>query len=742
MATHQNHLSIVDAVETLSSIADLEFDRDIGITQKHERILGNEKIAYKTVHWLHEEDASSTVNLVRETFRVILHYLRQFYTKEYGAVTDQKTAEGIKTIMVLVGEAAKKLDKYIQLFHQKQSVTELKEYKQLQDFYRSKVARKIEEGVSDKWTLGLSLGKGKAPKEITFKGIQKQKLEQSKSLMNTQHVFVDLETVKKDSAYELFFIRKENGSRFFSPRLLRNIKLVCDFGSYFGEKKEFDLLDQIKQSRDRAIQTSAVEIVKFLGDRLDNYFRETRKYKEHELVQVMNKAIFALMLSSHSQNLSHRHPPKNCSEYFADFQEFLREALQSNIYQRWMVQPPKKENQLAFDLIDLIQSLCRAVFTHLKGFVDMNVMVSQFISESMSFIPAEQIAEMNSMDKISFRLSEEYGAMTKLMKRHSNGPLLKVLEIFEEDSFQIFDPLLQQNIPHPLFDLYDQDKRYLFLRMSSPVCQEFISSANISEEFLGFLRSYSKLAIPRKHLLINLQDRTSWREHARSVALEELQFQKEFENTIEVVTLAIDTDFYHQLTPYHQINHAHLFKEQFKELILDENGGYFFPSTISQKKLSQFIDGAFDAVHRFFFSSKNVLSRENRLDFIEIFYILLQLKLMEWSNSDSVSLTCKDGIDTGQTYHAGLFAFFKLMGNQKWDQNDWNFLNYLLYGPALLIRERIMLPDRFNRLLSALKVLENAREEHGEKKFAERLRKDLEGLFDSSIMGSQILLSK
>src|SRR5215203_67518 len=115
--SHTN-LSIIEAVETLSSIADLEFDRDVGIAQRHELILHDEKIAYKTVHWLHERGASETVSLVRETFRVILHYLKQFYKKEYGHVSDPRTIEGIKTIMVLVGEAAKKLDKYTHVFHQ------------------------------------------------------------------------------------------------------------------------------------------------------------------------------------------------------------------------------------------------------------------------------------------------------------------------------------------------------------------------------------------------------------------------------------------------------------------------------------------------------------------------------------------------------------------------------------------------------------------------------------------------
>ena len=154
----------------------LEFDREIGIAQKHEIVFGEETIGYKSVHWLHQSDAPATVNLVRETFRVILHYLKQFYIKEYNHVTDPTTLEGIKTIMVLVGEAAKKLDKYTEIFHQTQSVMEFKEYKQLQEFYRAKIARKVEEGPLSKWILELSLGK--VPKGISFKAAPKKQIKQ------------------------------------------------------------------------------------------------------------------------------------------------------------------------------------------------------------------------------------------------------------------------------------------------------------------------------------------------------------------------------------------------------------------------------------------------------------------------------------------------------------------------------------------------------------------------------------
>ena len=52
------NLSLIEAVEALSNIADLEFDRDTGISQKHEVVLDNQLVNYRTIHWLHQQDAN------------------------------------------------------------------------------------------------------------------------------------------------------------------------------------------------------------------------------------------------------------------------------------------------------------------------------------------------------------------------------------------------------------------------------------------------------------------------------------------------------------------------------------------------------------------------------------------------------------------------------------------------------------------------------------------------------------
>src|SRR5262249_29977232 len=148
------------------------------------------------------------------------------------------------------------------------SVTEFKEYRQLQEFYVNRIARKVDEGLLGKWILGLSQGKFFTPVPAV------EDLPVEEHPIETEHFYVDLETVKKDTEYELFFIRKEDGSRFFSPRLLRNIKLVCDFGEYFGETKKEDPLSDVKIWYDRIVYASARNILKSLNSKIDHFFKE------------------------------------------------------------------------------------------------------------------------------------------------------------------------------------------------------------------------------------------------------------------------------------------------------------------------------------------------------------------------------------------------------------------------------------------------------------------------------------
>lgn len=720
----ESPLSIVDAVETLTQIADLEFDKEVGIAKKHDLILQDRKVTYRTIHWVHQEDVDSTVKLVRETFRVILTYLKHFYEREYGQITDEKTIEGIKTIMVLVGEAAKKLDRYTTLFHTKKikSISELKEYKNLQKFYHSKISRKVDEGILSKWILALAETAKTKRRKIKLTGEKK---------FDTKKVFVDLESVKRDLDYELFFLRKEDGTWFFNPRLIRNIKLVCDFGSYFDTKKRSDPLIDVKLWYDYFMHESAQNLLQSMGYLLDRYTSDAMHAQRQELVMWINKAIFALYLAANPENSARSCPVKCCFEYLQDFQRFLRKALLCRQYQKMIAYPPKKSNKFNNCLLDTVHGLCRGLYSQLFSYQNILPILEDLLQEAEEEVSEEQIEEGEG--KLWGRLAQEHASMIRLMRRHPNGPLVKVLDYLESGGHPTYDTYMESNLPNQWYAFYLTDRRMLNLHLPSPTHQEFIQKATINEEFKGFLRAALKDHIVNKVLLFNLQDRTSWKEYARAKQLEELTDNSEFQGHINVVTLSKDTAFYHQLAPYHEETDSMRFIEEFMNNLSDSKAGNFFPDEIAQKLFPKFTDELFHAIHRIFFSHRNVMTREERLDFIEIAYLFIELKILELIKPDVFAFTCKDGIDNGSTSSAELYGFVSLLNEDAPRDQDFDVITTILYGPSLLIRERLLQSDRFHRMLSCFKCIEELREELGFENFDLVIKEGFGRLFQGAV---------
>jgi len=729
-----SHLTLIDAVETLSSIADLELDRGIGVAQRHHLVIQNKPINYRTVHWLHHRDGGSTITLVRDIFRVVLNYLRNYYKKEYADITNKQAIDDIKSIMVLVGEAGSKLDKYTEIFHQKRSsIAEIKEFKLLQDFYLSRIARKIDEGTLGKWVSAIS------HRTIPTK----LKLSGKKSL--TKHVFVDLESVRRDTEYELFFLSKEDGSRFFSPRLIRNIKLICDFEEYFGKSKEQDPLRNVKLWLDEWLHASANSLKHVLDAQIEQFYIEGMRFKDRELVPILNKAFMALQLACNPNNLLKNDPIKPCYEYFDDFTVFLRQALNSRDYQNLLALPPLKASKLTQCLLETIHTICRGLFLQLQGMQALFGVVQEIVRYANKEKSTEVLqSEASSANFLWRRLNNDYAALAQLLKRHPNGPVGNVLRLLQETSHQAFDPLKLHNLSNQLYALYLNESKIINLRIPCPTIQEHIHKCQVSDEFKGFLRAkvLDSHSQPQPHLLINLQNRTSWKEHSRCVALEELSSQPEFSKQICVVTLAKNTEFYNQLAPYHQENHANIFMQHFKENLKEEGAGFFFSKEIKNELLLHFVDDAIDSIHRIFFSSKNVMSREQRLDFIEIFYFFLQLKLIDMVKPDSFSLTCKDSIDFGEAAAAQFYAFLKLLTQEKISDVDVDQLNFMLYAPALVLRERLILAEPFNRMISALRTFEAVRGEYGWQVFHKIVHKTFGRYYKFPVLEAKISIPK
>lgn len=723
---NKQHSSLVDAVETLTNIADMHVEKDVGVTETHNFTIQDKKVTYKTIHMLGEKDKEATVKMIKDTFRIILDYLQGFYRREYGQLQDPETIDGIKTIMVLVGEAAQKLDKFTNLFYgsRTESITQLNEYKKLREFYFKKVARKIDEGKVGKYVLTLT--------QHVFKPKRKGKLKKLKGKRYelSRHMIIDLESVKKDIDYELLFLRKENGKRFYNPRLIRNIKLVCDFGDYFTNGEYTEPLGVVHLIRDQVYQILAKNMVKKLSVVINRYYRHAFKQKERDIVGDLNQALFALYLAANPANLQRNQPVKSSTDYFHDFQFFLRRALQSRGYLKLVTYPPKKTNKSGVSIMDFVHAICYQLYTNPWGYHEVMEFIQNILEKVRKDFDDPKGLLLPEVDKKWWRsLVNDNVIINEAVKKHPHNPLHKILELLETGIQLSFDTIIQDNLPNKWCDLFFDERRIQLLRLPAPLKQEFINKAVVNEEFKGFLHECHKESRQHRHLMINLQDRTSWKEYARSRALEHLQSRSSFEGVFKEVTLPVDTDFYQQLEPYHKLNHAKAFKEQFAEHILSEDSGFWFPDDIRKVITEPLVEHIIHGVHKLFFFERNVLTRPERLSFIQIAYFFLMFKVIDHVNPDSLALVCKDGVDASSSFSGLMVAAFKMLNGEGVQPEDLKFLELMFFGPALLIRERAPHFETFNRSVEAIKVIGNARLEIGDEEFVKLIKEHFSKIY-------------
>jgi hypothetical protein len=656
----QEEMTVVEAVDLVSSLAEIGGP-------------GGER-------WLDAGQADRNRALIRDSFRTLYRHLRHLYEKDKGQLKDRETGKGIQAVMALVGEAVQKVESQTTLF-QGQSVTDFQEYQELQQFYLTTVLQKIREGAGTGEVGSLGTWEGA---ETPGPGLK------------------DLEMVRADREYELFSIRREDNRPFFSPDLLRHLRLVGDFDETIKDAP----FSRMKTIQDRDMQLSAKEILQLVRPHMDEFYKEAMHHKEMELVATLNKGLMALMLSANARNLMQNTPGKSCIRYFADFQGYLRLALDSPQYKKLL--SSSESGKFARVLTHLLHALSAFFFMRTSSRKEALEWIHRFVQKGASKTPA--LPETHS---VWDQLQDEDERIRRFLKAYPSGPLLKALHLLQDGSeLKGFDPIYQGNFPHQLFNFSDEDLHVTCLRLPCPTAQEQITRSEVVPEFRGLLRYLGSDLKNHKHLLINLQDRTSWNERMRCENIEE--FQRDAKALI-VVTLPKNTEFYLQSGPYQDMNQANLFIEQFQEQIVSgEECGFYFPSSLKMEELKRFSKKAMSLIHQQIFSGKNTLTHKNRLDFIEIFYHFFTLKIVDLLKPDSISFTCKDAIDEGVVAGVGFYAFLRIMqGERTWTREEKDFLLWMLYTPALTVRERAIDIERLQRLISSMATFQAEMEVQG-----------------------------
>lgn len=582
--------------------------------------------------------------------------------------------------MIIVGEAAAKLERFDRVFQEK--LPRLEEFQGLQKFYKNVVVKEIKEGAPGARTLTIDEIFA-APEHI--------------EVLHGGHILNDIDAIISDRRYELLYLKNEVGGDFYTRALTEKILIACEFGEFAKTEAAFDPLVKIKDWEDKSLQILAKRLYAAARRDIERFYYQKESGAGGEIVWLFQKSVMALFLASYPRNLIRQFSPKGCGLYFNDFLSTLRELLSHREYQRYLLYHEKDLPPYVVELVHAVQSLVFSLYTLAPGRSEIGIVLHDLVDQ-------KEAGRDFSKDHLAEYLKQSYERLVMRLLEHPSGPLFKAFDLLREEKRPNFDPWMLGNLPERQIDLLLGEKEISIIRVPAPIVQEEIKRASISEEFLTFLTVATSHA--QTVLYIDFQDRTSWSEHARVRSIEGVSHEALFSDSFIYINLAKDTDFYNQAGIYQDLNDSQEFLSQLTAHLKDEGTGYYFPPEIHRHLFPHFLEKLIVDIDEHFFQNKKSLDLRQRLDFIELVYHFIALKIIEICRPDFITLTSKDGLDVGATSELGLVALIHYGKNNDWQTRDFERLRTTLLAPTLLFRERAVHADRFARLYDIIGTLD------------------------------------
>lgn len=615
-------------------------------------------------HDFNEQDDLLKREKVQQIFRTILNYLRKVYESDREYFHPQQMEKSVYAVMALADEAVKKWDRYTLLFKKTQdreSVQFLKEYRDLKQFFKSKVIR--------------------FNKKVLELGLEEQHIADNGFLIK------DLETIRSDTDYELLLLRKEEGGYFVASALLRYILLVGQSDELLLHSEYQELISHLRATKDLQAHMIAQEMLKQSLSFIDDFFKQVKECKTEEGVICMSKALIALMLAANPYNLMRNDADKVCEQYLMDFCVFLRQAISLT------------RSDTLITLIDpLYHKLSYLLFTQACNYEKSLELIGRLIAigHSKNELLAAQKIQLDSVI-----LYQDIAIRTTL-KAYPSGPLMQALTLVREQGLgQGLDLCTQKNWPIQIYTIFMEQLKISCMKIASMTMQTTLTDVELVPEFIGFMHVLASR--DQKYLVINLQNRSSWQEKARCTCLEKSQYKQEFSDYLNVITFDRDSDFYHQKEGSSRA--TDFLSKCTQEVLSGQEYGFYFPPTVNSSQLTFFVNKVLLLIHELFFNGKADFSHQERLDCIEIFHFFLFLHVIDQLKPDMLSFTCKDGVDTSSTFSAEVFAWLHVMNHPEGlPKSKRDFLLYLLYVPAITLRGRSIDKDRIQRMASAMHV--------------------------------------
>jgi|688.fasta_scaffold06950_15 hypothetical protein len=264
------------------------------------------------------------------------------------------------------------------------------------------------------------------------------------------------------------------------------------------------------------------------------------------------------------------------------------------------------------------------------------------------------------------------------------------------------DPNLYGDMPSVLFEL--SNKKTTMIRTPSIVRDLKIDEVNgktiaaaLNEEFLNYLKaSRGKL-----HFYVNLLDREK-KDLIKSSLIENLESDPEVGPSIAVITLDKQkaADFYFQKGEFQDLSNANQFKSAFFSKLFDPDGLYYWSNKLEPIEWKNQVLEILEEIHQQFFSGREELMIEERLDFIEITYLKIIEAIVEKIHPDVMNITCKQSVDRGPSVYMLYYLYDRLKTGRPVEFEIQN-MYWLLFSAPLAFHNRPGHDYRISRFQTA-----------------------------------------
>lgn len=306
---------------------------------------------------------------------------------------------------------------------------------------------------------------------------------------------------------------------------------------------------------------------------------------------------------------------------------------------------------------------------------------------------------------------EQFANIDALDQKYKAPKAITKMESFSGYVNAQFDPHYKANVPYVNYDFKISDKSVRNIRVGTPTIQTHPWSTKINPEFRAFLQAYKILG--KKHVYFSLQKGAAsgflgsfGSEKTRTDAIKALE--KEFPDTFTCVVLDQDSSFYTQSKDY---NVSSLpfenFKKKFKTEMLTSKSFFISEKIKNLPNFEKDLELLMDSLKQAISPGKSNLNIEERKDFIEVFYAVFELYVIQRTECESFNISCKDAIDRAGKSNALLLKMIQILEKTDQEPGQAKTLEAIALAPSFLVKKQTIIEghERRSRLVNPMKNL-------------------------------------